>query len=170
MASEKERIAALPKFNSEASYTPQQLEDFATRILMDDREGAQERRREITARPLGNRIMRWFYRNGEGTGLEIAQSLKTSLLAVVRELQAMGDEVGSRTVEGKTLYWRADQEEPVWLSEDQLDSRGRREIYATVGVVDPSVHEGIYNRVYPDGGRQHNPTYGQGAGASFYRQ
>lgn len=56
------------------------------------------------------------------------------------------------------------------LFEDQLASRHKREIYNTTGTPDPSIRRGIFNRIYPDGGRPINSDEARRKhGAGFYK-
>lgn len=54
------------------------------------------------------------------------------------------------------------------LLEEHLHSRRRREIYTTVGIPDPEIVMGIYNRTH-SGGRAVNSPEARKAGASFYK-
>lgn len=59
-------------------------------------------------------------------------------------------------------------ENPI-LFEEHIQSRKRREIYTTVGTPDPSIVQGIYNRVHPQGRKQNSEEQRKRNGASFYR-
>jgi len=59
-------------------------------------------------------------------------------------------------------------ENPI-LFEEHLHSRRRREIYTTVGVPDPSIVSGIYNRTHPEGRKVNSKEQRKKNGASFFR-
>lgn len=55
------------------------------------------------------------------------------------------------------------------LFENHLQDRKRREIYTTVGIPDPSIVQGLYNRTHPQGRKVNNDKQRKTNGASFYR-
>lgn len=56
---------------------------------------------------------------------------------------------------------------PIWLSDDQFQTRWKREIINQEGVPDPALVSGIYNRTHPQG-RKVNSKQAREGGASFY--
>lgn len=61
-----------------------------------------------------------------------------------------------------------DGENPI-LFEEHFHSRRRREIYTSLGTPDPSIQQGIYNRVHPQGRKVNSKEQRKKNGASFYR-
>lgn len=59
-------------------------------------------------------------------------------------------------------------ENPI-LFEQHLQDRKRREIYTTMGVPDPSIVSGLYNRTHPQGRKVNNDKQRKTNGASYYR-
>lgn len=59
-------------------------------------------------------------------------------------------------------------ENPI-LFEEHFQSRRRREIYTTIGTPDPSIQQGIYNRIHPQGRKVNSQEQRKRNGASFYR-
>lgn len=59
-------------------------------------------------------------------------------------------------------------ENPI-LFEEHLQSRRRREIYVNVGIPDPSIVQGIYNRSHPGGRKVNSLEARRKHGASWYR-
>jgi hypothetical protein len=55
------------------------------------------------------------------------------------------------------------------LFEEHFQSRRRREIYNQVGVPDPSIVQGQYNRSHPQGRKINTPEQRAKGGASYYR-
>lgn len=55
------------------------------------------------------------------------------------------------------------------LFEEHIYSRRRREIYTTVGLPDPSIVQGLYNRTHPQGRKVNSPEQRKKNGASYYR-
>lgn len=55
------------------------------------------------------------------------------------------------------------------LFEDHIRNRQRREIYNHIGVPDPSIVSGIYNRVHKDGRKVNSKEQRAKHGAAFYR-
>jgi len=55
------------------------------------------------------------------------------------------------------------------LFEEHLKNRRRREIYNSMGVPDPSIQSGMYNRVHPQGRKVNSDEQRAKHGASFYR-
>lgn len=70
------------------------------------------------------------------------------------------------TGEGKPRGLQGDN--PI-LFEEHLMQRRKREIYTTVGVPDPSIVAGIYNRIHPQGRKVNTEDARRKHGASFYR-
>lgn len=65
----------------------------------------------------------------------------------------------ARTIQGKN---------PI-LFENHLQDRRRREIFTSLGVPDPSIKRGIYNRTHPQGRKVNTKEQRQKNGASFFR-
>jgi hypothetical protein len=59
-------------------------------------------------------------------------------------------------------------ENPI-LFEEHFQSRRRREIFTSLGTPDPSIVQGMYNRVHPQGRKVNSSEQRQKNGASFYR-
>lgn len=55
------------------------------------------------------------------------------------------------------------------LFEEHIYSRRRREIYNSIGVPDPSIVQGQYNRTHPQGRKVNSPEQRKKNGASYYR-
>lgn len=55
------------------------------------------------------------------------------------------------------------------LFEEHIYSRRRREIYTAVGMPDPSIVQGLYNRTHPQGRKVNSPEQRKKNGASYYR-
>lgn len=55
------------------------------------------------------------------------------------------------------------------LFEEHLAQRKRREIYVEAGTPDPSIEQGIYNRIHPQGRKVNTDKQRKQHGASFYR-
>jgi hypothetical protein len=55
------------------------------------------------------------------------------------------------------------------LFEEHLHQRRRREIYNSMGVPDPSIVAGIYNRTHPEGRKVNSEAQRKRNGASYYR-
>jgi hypothetical protein len=55
------------------------------------------------------------------------------------------------------------------LFKEHLDNRLRREIYNQMGVPDPGIVSGIYNRTHPEGRKVNSDAQRRAHGASFYR-
>lgn len=64
---------------------------------------------------------------------------------------------------------KASNEEPVYLSCNQLRMRQRREIYTGAGVLDDCVHTGLYWRTHPNGRPWNTPQRMRELTAGFYR-
>lgn len=59
-------------------------------------------------------------------------------------------------------------ENPI-LFENHLQDRRKREIFTSLGVPDPSIKRGIYNRTHPQGRKVNTPEQRKKNGASFFR-
>lgn len=57
-------------------------------------------------------------------------------------------------------------ENPI-LFEEHFHSRRRREIYTALGTPDPSIQQGIYNRIHPQGRKVNSAEQRKKNGASF---
>lgn len=55
------------------------------------------------------------------------------------------------------------------LFENHLHDRRRREIYTSVGIPDPSIAQGMYNRTHPQGRKVNSKDQRKKNGASFFR-
>jgi hypothetical protein len=58
-------------------------------------------------------------------------------------------------------------EHPAFLSAGRLRARQKREVYTAAGVPDPSIQQGMYWRVHPEGRNWRKPEHG--SDRSFYR-
>jgi hypothetical protein len=55
------------------------------------------------------------------------------------------------------------------LFKEHMRTRYKREIYTKVGIPDPSIQQGYYNRTHPDGRKVNSEYQRKVNGASFYR-
>lgn len=58
---------------------------------------------------------------------------------------------------------------PVFLTEDQLKTRRRREIYVASGIPDPSVVSGLFWRTHPQGRKVNSDEQRKKNRATYYR-
>lgn len=77
-------------------------------------------------------------------------------------------EKGHRWYQGEGKRRGIDGDNPI-LFEHHLQDRRRREIYTTVGTPDPSIQQGMYNRIHPQGRKVNTKEQRKRNGASFYR-
>lgn len=145
-----------PEFVEGRKYTGSQLELMADELLRED--SRAELCREC---------------NGRGTETgdlkELPQEVTDgSGTALVIEFKELGCENGHRWFQGEGTARGIGGEAPI-LFEEHLASRKRREIYNTVGVPDPSIQSGLYNRTHPEGRKVNSPEQRKKNGASFFR-
>lgn len=57
---------------------------------------------------------------------------------------------------------------PILFAEHEY-ARRRREIYNSLGVPDPEIVSGLYNRTHPAGRKVNSPEQRKASGASYYR-
>lgn len=145
-----------PEFVEGKKYTGSQLELMADELLRED--SRTELCRECNAR-------------GTETGdlKELSQEVTDgSGNPLVIEFKELGCENGHRWFQGEGAARGIGGEAPI-LFEEHLASRKRREIYNTVGVPDPSIQSGLYNRTHPEGRKVNSPEQRKKNGASFFR-
>jgi len=75
---------------------------------------------------------------------------------------------GHRWYEGEGRPRRIDGPNPI-LFENHLQDRRRREIFTSLGVPDPSIKRGMYNRTHPQGRKVNTEEQRKKNGASFFR-
>lgn len=138
------------------AYTGHQLELMADEFLREDS-------RSEVCRECGSR----GEESGEAKELpqEVTDGSGTTLILEFKELRC---KEGHTWFQGEGTARGIGGEDPI-LFEEHLASRKRREIYNSVGVPDPSIQSGLYNRTHPEGRKVNSPEQRRRNGASFFR-
>lgn len=159
----------------ERSYSKPELEELADQILREDadRELCRECKQEAKAKGDAEATPYGFETGYdqpvlqfEGDGSPILDDEGQQLVTLFPEFEC---EQGHRWFRGEGMARQTRGHNQI-LFEDHLAQRHKREIYNSTGVPDPSIRQGIFNRVYPDGGRPINSEKARREhGAGFYK-
>lgn len=150
-----------PEFVEGRQYTGRQLELIADEILREDT------RTELCRECLEDGISEKGHETGivEPKTQNAKDGSGTTLVLDFPELECVN---GHTWFKGEGKSRGIDGENPI-LFEEHFASRKRREIYNSVGVPDPSIQRGLYNRVHPQGRKVNTDEQRRKNGASFYR-
>lgn len=131
----------------------------------------------LLRRETKSELCRECEKKGEETGeiSRVKQKDKTGKLlrddegtALVLEYKEFECEDGHKWYEGEGKMRGIGGENPI-LFEEHFQSRKRREIYNSIGVPDPEIASGIYNRAHPQGRKINSEEARKKHGASYFR-
>lgn len=167
-------------FDPHVKYTGKELEEFADKLLLEDR------KRELcrtcceelgrTSLPYGTETghVEWMPQFEKDTGEPILDEAGDLLYVAYPEMEC---EQGHRWYKGEGLQRGLDGPNPI-LFKNHLDKRKQRELLATDGVVDPAYTmdrwgkrpiQGLYYRSHPQGRKTNTPEQRKNSGAGFYK-
>lgn len=151
------KIARLEPFDSAKHYTPEQLELYATKLLLDARQEAQG---ELSDRQRA--ILSTLNTKGVASASEVAEAIGSDRIGAHLSLKVLEEKGLARiafteeTVTGGTprnmwgsLIEVSDESTADWLDDDQLDKRHRREVYFERGGFSEAARSGgMFHRAY----------------------
>jgi hypothetical protein len=157
-----------PEFvEGKTDYTKSELQLMADELLREDsrRELCRECLEDGLENPYGDETGAIDSRPLMKQGKQVEDSDGNYVFVDYPELECP---VGHRWWFSEGKARGIDGEDPI-LFEEHLQNRRKREIYTQMGVPDPSIVSGIYNRTHPQGRKVNSADQRKKNGASFYR-